>query len=130
MVQAVFDISGQKELQEYLKSRALRLKMTSFETPSYRAGKSKATVNGVQVPLNVLKTISTMLVDIHGQHENQALLNAEAPRLVMALAATRLLIVLRITVFYNEYVALNNKLKALKADSEQQDLLLTVMIGK
>lgn len=126
-VQAVFDISNQSQLQAYLDEQGIEVEDELFlKRQVTSAGKSKATVNGVQVPLNVLKTISTMLVDIHGQHENQALLKADAPRLLVdgfggEKIATRLTDYSRL---YKKYVALKNKLEALKADSEQQDLLL------
>ena len=38
-------------------------------------GKSSARINGTIVPLSVLREISDMLINIHGQHDNQALLN-------------------------------------------------------
>lgn len=38
-------------------------------------GKSIARINGVMVPAAVLKDISHLLINIHGQHDNQALLN-------------------------------------------------------
>lgn len=41
------------------------------------AGKSTARINGVIVTLNTLKTITDLLVDIHGQHEHQSLLHPE-----------------------------------------------------
>ena len=126
-VQAVFDISGQKELQAFLEEQGIEVEDDLFlKRQVTSAGKSKATVNGVQVPLNVLKTISTMLVDIHGQHENQALLNAEAPRLLVdGFGGDKVATSFKdYSALYNEYVALNNKLKDLKADGEQQDLLL------
>ena len=126
-VQAVFDISGQKELQAFLVEQGIEVDDDLFlKRQVTSAGKSKATVNGVQVPLNVLKTISTMLVDIHGQHENQALLNTEAPRLLVdGFGGDKVATCLKdYSALYNEYVALNSKLKTLKADSEQQDLLL------
>lgn len=37
-------------------------------------GKSIARINGVMVPLNILREISGLLVNIHGQQDNQALL--------------------------------------------------------
>ena len=126
-VQAVFDISGQKELQSFLEEQGIEVEDDLFlKRQVTSAGKSKATVNGVQVPLNVLKTISTMLVDIHGQHENQALLNVEVPRLLVdGFGSDKVATCLKdYSALYNEFVALSNKLKALKADSEQQDLLL------
>ena len=44
------------------------------------AGKSQSSVNGIPVPLTVLKQFGQLLVDIHGQHENQLLLQPQAPR--------------------------------------------------
>ena len=126
-VQAVFDISGQEQLQAFLEEQGIEVDDDLFlKRQVTSAGKSKATVNGVQVPLNVLKAISTMLVDIHGQHENQALLKADAPRiLVDGFGGERIADCLKAySNLYNKYVALQKKLEALKADSEQQDLLL------
>ena len=40
-------------------------------------GKSSARINGRQVTVSVLKEIGHMLVNFHGQHENNNLLNAE-----------------------------------------------------
>lgn len=40
-----------------------------------REGKSTARVNGTVVTLNMLRVIADMLINIHGQHDNQALLN-------------------------------------------------------
>ncbi len=37
-------------------------------------GKSSARINGTAVTLNVLRDIADMLINIHGQHDNQALL--------------------------------------------------------
>ena len=40
-----------------------------------REGKSSARINGTLVPLNMLRDIAHMLINIHGQHDNQALLD-------------------------------------------------------
>ncbi len=45
-----------------------------------REGRSRAYVNGRPVPLQALKTIGALLVDIHGQHEHQSLLRPEIQR--------------------------------------------------
>ncbi len=39
------------------------------------SGKSICKLNGKTVPLAILKEISSMLIDLHGQHEHQSLLN-------------------------------------------------------
>ncbi|MRN23258.1 DNA repair protein RecN [Romboutsia ilealis] len=43
----------------------------------YNDGKSVARVNGRTLKLSVLKEIATTLIDVHGQHQNQALFNKE-----------------------------------------------------
>ena len=40
-----------------------------------RAGKNRIHINGRPAPLNVLQSLRGLLVDIHGQHEHQRLLN-------------------------------------------------------
>lgn len=40
-------------------------------------GKSTARINGTAVTLNFLREVADMLINIHGQHDNQALLNPE-----------------------------------------------------
>ena len=39
-----------------------------------KEGKSVARINGMVVTLNILREISDRLINIHGQHDNQALL--------------------------------------------------------
>lgn len=126
-VQAVFDISGQQAIKELLTEQGLESEDDLFlKRQISSAGKSKAFVNGVQVPLTFLRQLGARLVDIHGQHENQALLKAETPRVLTdafgstALAAAKA----AYTEIYTEYVAVKKKLEKLLSDNEQQDLLL------
>lgn len=43
----------------------------------YSTGRSVSRVNGRTVTLNMLNNITRLLIDIHGQHEHQSLLNTE-----------------------------------------------------
>jgi DNA repair protein RecN (Recombination protein N) len=45
-----------------------------------RSGKNRVYVNQVPLPLSVLKTVGDHLVDFHGQHEHQSLLDEETAR--------------------------------------------------
>ena len=47
------------------------------------AGRSRAWVNGSPVTVGVLAELGTLLVDLHGQHEAQSLLYAEAQRIIL-----------------------------------------------
>ncbi|MDR0331755.1 MAG: DNA repair protein RecN [Chitinispirillales bacterium] len=43
-----------------------------------RAGKNKILVNQIPLPLSSLKSLGDLLIDLHGQHQHQSLLNEEA----------------------------------------------------
>jgi DNA repair protein RecN (Recombination protein N) len=45
-----------------------------------REGKSRAYLNGQQVPLQILRTVGESLAEIHGQHEFQSLVKGSAQR--------------------------------------------------
>ena len=80
-VQAVFDTADER-ITALLREQGIEAEDFLFlKRKVTAAGKSQSSVNGVQVPLAVLKQFAAMLVDIHGQHENQALLQAKAPQL-------------------------------------------------
>ena len=126
-VQAVFDIADQEDIKNILREQGIEPEDDLFLKRQISAtGKSRALINGVQVPLNVLKQIGTALVDIHGQHENQALLKADAARVVTdtfggaalqeALAAYK--------KEYAVYVEAQRALAQLEQDNQKQDLLM------
>ena len=126
-VQAVFDIANQEDIKNILREQGIEAEDDLFlKRQISAAGKSRALVNGVQVPLAVLKQIGTALVDIHGQHENQALLKPEAARLVTdAFGGVSLQAALDIyKKEYALYVEAQTKLAQLQQDNEKQDLLM------
>ena len=126
-VQAVFDITNQEDIKNILREQGLEAEDDLFlKRQISAAGKSRALVNGVQVPLAVLKQIGTALVDIHGQHENQALLKPEAARLVTDAfgGATLQAALTAYQKDYELYVKANKELAQLQQDNEEQDLLM------
>lgn len=126
-VQAVFDVSGQQELKALLTEHGLEPEEDLFlKRQISAAGKSRAYINGVQVPLAVLKAIGARLVDIHGQHENQALLKPDAPlHLTDSFGGPKLAQALQeYKQLYSEYTAAVKHLSSLEQENEQQGLLL------
>lgn len=76
-VEAIFSMENPKT-EEILKEQDIEcddLIIISRET--FQSGKSIAKVNGKSILLSSLKSISSTLLDIHGQHENQNLLSNE-----------------------------------------------------
>ena len=79
-VQAVFDVQDEK-INSLLKEQGIEPDDFLFlKRRVTAAGKSQSSVNGIPVPLAVLKRFAELLVDIHGQHENQLLLQSKTPR--------------------------------------------------
>ena len=80
-VQAVFSTSDRK-VSALLREQGIEEEDLLFlKRKVTAAGKSQSSVNGIQVPLAVLKRFAVLLANIHGQHENQELLLATAPRI-------------------------------------------------
>lgn len=76
-----FDVSELTEAREWLIEQALDDNNECLLRRVIQAnGRSKAFVNGSPVPLNQMKTLGEMLVDIHGQHEHQSLQKSSVQR--------------------------------------------------
>jgi len=77
-VEAIFDITGNKTLQD-------KIADMGFSAPEElivrriisHAGKNKAFINGQAATLANLSAVSELLINICGQHEHQVILNAE-----------------------------------------------------
>lgn len=77
MVSAMFDVdkSLEKVLEEYgIDAEDGEIIVSRDLTPE---GKSNARINGMMVPMGVLKAISEKLVDIHGQQDSHSILDRE-----------------------------------------------------
>lgn len=76
-VEAIFTVENDKTkelLNEYSISFDDEILIISRET--FQTGKSIAKINGKSLILSAIKEISSTLIDIHGQHENQNLLDS------------------------------------------------------
>lgn len=126
-IQAVFDIAENEQVKNILTEHGIEADDEVFLKRQVNAsGKSRAFINGVQVPVALLRQIGSVLVDIHGQHENQALLQEDASRILIdtfgkVAIADKLIAYQHL---YQEYLTCRNKLKQLQQDNAQQDILL------
>ncbi len=79
VVEAIFQ-SKNKDLIKVLNDNDLELDDNDLLVITriiYSDGKSVARVNGRTVKMNVLKQIASKLIDVHGQHQTQALFNKD-----------------------------------------------------
>lgn len=80
-VEAVFDISKLTFIYRIIEEQGISLEddaMLIISRRFSRQGKNSILINGCHVTVNVLRQIGEKLVDMHGQHENQALLRPES----------------------------------------------------
>ena len=80
-VEAVFDIPEGSPISILLEEQNIPLEDDNRVIVSRkltRNGKNSILINGCNTTLNVLRQIGEKLVDVHGQHENQALLRPDS----------------------------------------------------
>ena len=77
MVQALFDVSGNPRAQAVLQELDIESDdgLIAIRRELSRSGRNICRVCDVVVPLAALKRLTSTLMDIHGQHEHQALMN-------------------------------------------------------
>ncbi|SCH11569.1 Recombination protein N [uncultured Clostridium sp.] len=90
----------------------------------YSDGKSVARVNGRTLKLSVLKEIATTLIDIHGQHQNQALFNKETHLQFLDLFGENELIDLKNEYkdMYQEYTKVRQALNTLTENKDDMQI--------
>lgn len=77
-ITAVFDIARIPEAREWLESRDLEQDDDCVLRRVIRKdGRSRGYINGQPCPLQDLKQLGAMLMDIHGQHQHQSLLRKD-----------------------------------------------------
>lgn len=126
-VQGVFSFDDNEELNAILAEQGIEQEDSLFLKRMVSAnGKSKASINGVQVPLQVLRQVGAILVDIHGQHENQLLLQEEAARVLTDKFGGNELdsLLENYGADYGNYIALVKKVKELQAANNDREHLL------
>lgn len=95
----------------------------------YLNSPSLSRINGRNVNLSMLKTITTRLIDIFGQHEHQSLLDPSNHEiLVDSFGDTELLeLKSKIKIYYDEWVNEKKNLKRLSIDSGERDREIDIL---
>lgn len=77
MVQALFDISGNPRALAFAEEQGIDAEggVIAVRRELSRSGRNICRVSDVVMPLNALRQLTSMLMDVHGQHEHQALMN-------------------------------------------------------
>ena len=85
-------------------------------------GRNRTLINGQLATLKIVKKISRYLIDIHGQHEHQLLLDQDSHQMVLdAFIGSEIEnIKTEIENKYNQYLKIKKELKAVEIDDSQR----------
>ena len=125
---AVFDLSQLPTASAWLRTHDLadendchlRRVITS-------GGRSRNYINGVPQPVQALRELGELLVDIHGQHEHQSLLRREAQRQLLDDYANNQPLVTGLTACYRDWHQTRQDLHALRQASGERDTRLDIL---
>ncbi|WP_077367663.1 DNA repair protein RecN [Anaerosalibacter sp. Marseille-P3206] len=89
----------------------------------YTTGRSVSRINGRTVTLNMLNNITRHLIDIHGQHEHQSLLNPDNHIIIIDSFGDEDFKKLKeeVSNYYNELILHNKRLKEISLDEIAKD---------
>jgi len=127
-ISAEFDISSLKDVNTWLENKELDADGDCLIRRRLGAdGRSRAFINGSPVPLQDMKQLGEMLVDIHGQHEHQSLMKPDMQRQLLDDYANHNKLLLDVQATYKEWLANKEKLtglqEACKDKNDRLDLL-------
>ena len=85
LVEGTFDISDRPELSSLLDERGIDVEESTvvLKREVAAAGRARAWVNGTPVTAAALSEIGRLLVNVHGQHEAQTLLDPDEQREIL-----------------------------------------------
>ncbi|HEU4996440.1 MAG TPA: DNA repair protein RecN [Gemmatimonadaceae bacterium] len=84
-VEGVFDTTARPELKQLLDERGIDVDeaLVVLRREVTSSGRTRAWVNGTTVTAAVLADVARYLIDLHGQHEAQSLLDESSQRIVL-----------------------------------------------
>lgn len=90
-------------------------------------GKSSCRINGMPCTVSILKNIGSLLVNIHGQHDSQSLLNPELHYRFIDLLADDESVFFDYRTAFKEFISVRRKLKSLNEDEETKERRLELL---
>jgi DNA repair protein RecN (Recombination protein N) len=124
-VEGVFDIADRPEIASFLDERGIDADepLVVLKREIASAGRTRAWVNGSAVSAALLAEIGRHLVNLHGQHEAQTLLDAESQRYILDAFAGATDAAAQTQAAYDDLAAARREIADLvrrKADAERR----------
>ena len=90
-------------------------------------GKSSCKVNGRNVTVSMLKELGMLLVNIHGQHDSQALLNPDYHYEFLDMTGDDNSIIDEYKAYFKELISIRKRLKKLTEDADNKERELEIL---
>ncbi len=124
-VRALFDISNNPDAEKYLDSLGIDVEdgLAEVSREISRSGKNVCRVNGAMLTLSNVRLFTSMLVDIHGQHEHQQLMDSEKHLSFLDVYAGEMLSSYKEKVkdAYEAYIKTHRELNRLNMDEAERE---------
>lgn len=126
---ATFDISGSPAaLREVLKEQSVDAEdELTVRRVIASDGRSRGYLNGVSVPLQLLRDVGALIVDIHGQHEFQSLTRSSAQRELIDDFGDNLELADKVREAHKVWIALVNRTVELEGKARDRDSRLELL---
>jgi DNA repair protein RecN (Recombination protein N) len=128
-ITATFDIgSAPKTLLSLLEEQSVEIEdELVVRRVLTREGKSRAYLNGQQVPLQILRSVGESLAEIHGQHEFQSLVKSSAQRELLDAFGGHDALATEVAGLHRERLQRSNALESLEAAARDRDARLDLL---
>ncbi|MFI5310549.1 MAG: DNA repair protein RecN [Gemmatimonadales bacterium] len=117
-VEAVFDVAGSPGLAAALDQRGIEADdgtLVLKREVAAAGARARAWINGSPVTAGVLAEVGRALVNVHGQHEAQALLDEESQRAILDLFGDAVVEARRVAEAHTELLGARGAVRALEA---------------
>ncbi len=121
---ATFETQNNTNVQQWLKQHDLLLESSSeciLRRVISAEGRSKAYINGSQVPLVQLKEVGQLLINIHGQHDHQLITKSSQQCKLLDEYADNKSALDEVKHYYQQWHKLNKELTLLQQNKQQRE---------
>jgi len=123
---ATFETQNNLSAQQWLSQHDLLLDSNSeciLRRVISAEGRSKAYINGSQVPLVQLKEVGQLLINIHGQHDHQLIVKSSQQCKLLDEYADHKSALDEVKYYYQQWHKLNKELNLLQQNKQQREAL-------
>ena len=125
---AYFDTNKLSSVQTWLKDHDLD---TADECVLRRIisaeGRSRGYINGSPAPMQLMKELGEMLVDIHGQHQHQSLLKPDVQRHLLDDYAGNKKLAAQVQSIFQDWKGASRQLETLRKNAREKDARLELL---